>query len=73
MANARASPAVCEKPNPLATGADGDPCGVNADCGPGYGCWLHAPIVNNDAGPIVIAFKSIEDLRTFGAFCVVLP
>jgi len=45
--------AVCETPNPLATGADGDPCGVNADCGPGYGCWLHAPIVNNDAGPIV--------------------
>jgi hypothetical protein len=45
--------AVCETPNALTGGGQGDPCGVNADCGPGLGCWTHAPVVNNDAGVIV--------------------
>jgi len=51
-AELEAGAAVCETPNPSTVG-EGDPCGVNADCAAGLGCWLHASGVNGDAGPIV--------------------
>jgi len=43
--------AVCEPPNPL-DGCKSDPCGTNAECGPGTGCWDLPLIVDGHDGPM---------------------
>jgi hypothetical protein len=45
--------AVCEAPNPIASGAEGDPCGANSDCGPGAGCW-GLPMASNGGAELIV-------------------